>query len=38
MLHTLWLHSVKQRVNFNTLALVFKIKNGMVPNYELHAR
>jgi hypothetical protein len=33
MLDTLRLHLVKQRVNFNTLVLVFKMKNGMVPNY-----
>jgi hypothetical protein len=33
MLESLRLHSVKQRVNFNTLLLVFKMKNGMVPNY-----
>jgi hypothetical protein len=33
MLETLRLHSVKQRVNFNTLVLVFKMKNEMVPNY-----
>jgi hypothetical protein len=26
------LHSVKQRVDFNTLVLVFKMKNRMVPN------
>jgi hypothetical protein len=26
-------HSVKQRVNFNTLILVFRIKNNMVPEY-----
>jgi Reverse transcriptase (RNA-dependent DNA polymerase) len=33
MLDTLKLHSIKQRVNFNTLVLVFKMKNGMVPSY-----
>jgi hypothetical protein len=26
-------HSVQQRVNFNTLVLVFKMKIGMVPNF-----
>jgi hypothetical protein len=25
-------HSVNERVNSNTLVLVFKMKNGMVPN------
>jgi hypothetical protein len=33
MLDVLEFHSVKQRVNFNTLILVFKIKNNMVPEY-----
>jgi hypothetical protein len=33
MLDVLEFHSVKQRVNFNTLILVFKIKNNKVPEY-----
>jgi hypothetical protein len=33
MLDVLEFHSVKQRVNFGTLILVFKIKNNMVPEY-----
>jgi hypothetical protein len=33
MLHSLnWL-SVKQRVYFNTFVLIFKMKNGMLPDY-----
>jgi hypothetical protein len=33
MLDVLELHSVKHRVNFETLILVSKIKNKMVPEY-----
>jgi hypothetical protein len=33
MLEVLDLHTIKQRVNFNTLILIFKIKNNMVPHY-----
>jgi hypothetical protein len=33
MLDVLEFHSVKQRLHFDTLMLVFKIKNNMVPEY-----
>jgi hypothetical protein len=33
MIDVLEFHSVKRRVNFNTLILVFKFKNNMVPEY-----
>jgi hypothetical protein len=33
MLDALDFHSIKQQVNFNTLILIFKIKNNFVPEY-----
>jgi hypothetical protein len=33
MLDVLDFHSIKQQVNFNTLILIFKIKNHLVPEY-----
>jgi hypothetical protein len=33
MLDTLVWQSINQRIHFNTMVMVFKIKNGMVPGY-----
>jgi hypothetical protein len=33
MLDVLDFHAIKQRVNFNALILIFKIKNNLIPEY-----